>query len=66
MQKLKSELNRREFWQATLAGSIGLGAQAEQKTTGVQGTPINDLRAFSEIELSVAEEYDWLESSGPR
>ena len=30
------------------------------------GTPVNDLRAFAEIDLAVAEEYDWLEFGGPR
>jgi hypothetical protein len=30
------------------------------------GSPINDLRAFQHIDLSVAEEYDWLEFGGPR
>lgn len=75
MQKLKSELNRREFWQATLAGSIGLGARAEQMVTGVQvsfQSPANDCKLIvyywwfgpSQTEAQVSLELELMQKAG--
>ncbi len=43
---------------------------AKQRGVALQGKPmgmpVNDLRAFETVDFAVAEEYDWLEFSGPR